>query len=205
MVVVDAELSPLADKLGRHLGRVRQRIRSRGLRGALHFEAVFIGARSEHHRIVALHFLEALDQIRGKRGVGGAQMRRRVVVIDRRGQVIFHSEIFKYARFASVRICLSGSPVFRARSRQSSYSGANEPSSEILIRTLPCGVSTFVTLRLFTRRSAEEIRNPSVDVSSKITWASVSRSSGRAITRSRVPGRLFFISTDVNVTSSAPV
>ena len=92
MVVVDAELGPLADELGRHLGGVRQRVDAGGLRGALHFQAVFVGAGGKDHRIVAFHFLEALNQVRDKRGVSGAQMRRGVDVIDGSGQVIFHRE-----------------------------------------------------------------------------------------------------------------
>ncbi len=95
MVVIDAELGPLADELGRHLRCVRQRVHARGLRGALHFQAVLVGAGGEHHRIVAFHFLEALDQVRDERGVGGAQMRRRVDVIDGSGEVIFHREFFR--------------------------------------------------------------------------------------------------------------
>ncbi len=141
MVVIDAELCPLADELGRHLGGVRQRVNARGLRGALHLEAVFVGAGGQNHGIVAFHFLEALDQIGGECGVGGAQMRRRVDVIDGSGQVIFHREFLRYARFASARICLSGTPDSRASLRQSSYSGANDPFSAIFIRTVPCGVA----------------------------------------------------------------
>src|SRR5665213_530714 len=193
MVVIDTELGPLADELGRHLGGVRQRVDARGRRGALHFEAVLIRSRGQDHRIVALHFLEALDQVRGKRGVSGAQMRRRVDVVDGSGQVIFHREFFKYARFASAKICLSGTPDSRASLRQSSYSGANDPFSAIFIRTVPCGVETSTECRALTRRSAELNRSPSVDVSSKIRRARFSRSSGRAITLSSVPGRLFFI------------
>src|SRR5271166_5800755 len=106
---------------------------------------MFIRPRGQNHRIVALHFLVALDQVGDESRIGRPDMGRGVDVIDGRGQVVFHREFFKYARFASARISLSGTPDSRAK----------EPSSEILTRTFPCGVSTSTTRRALTRLSAE--------------------------------------------------
>ena len=138
MVVVDAEPFPLAFEFRGHLQGVFFGAEISGLRGALDVAAVFIGAGGEDDRIEALHLLIALHQVGNERGIGGTNVRRRVDVVDRCGQVVFHRMVFRYARFASARISLSGTPVSRAILRQSSYSGANDPLSAILIRTFPC-------------------------------------------------------------------
>ena len=136
--VVDAqtEVAPLSLKLlGDGLRELLWRL-PRCVRGALHFLTVLVGSRRQHHRVVALHALEALDHIGGDGGIGVADVRGCVDVVDGCGQVVFHRWFFEYAKFASAMMSLRAMPVERASVRQSSYSGAKD-RSETFIRTLP--------------------------------------------------------------------
>jgi hypothetical protein len=47
--------------------------------------------------MIALHAFEALDQVGHDGGVGVADMRRGVHVIDGSGEVVFHRDWFMYA------------------------------------------------------------------------------------------------------------
>ena len=69
----------------------------------------------EHHRVEALHALEARDGFGGHGGVSVADMRRGIHVIERSGEVVFHRELFRYAKLASAIICFSGDAGSRER------------------------------------------------------------------------------------------
>ena len=93
---VDAEAQdfPLALEFGGNdVGEFLRRFAG-GCGGALDLLAVLIGAGGEHN-VVTLHALPALNGIGGDGGVGVADVRRGVHVIDRSGEVIFHFLTFK--------------------------------------------------------------------------------------------------------------
>src|SRR5215831_2258964 len=188
----------LRDKVAELLWRLAY---SRG--GAFDLLPMFIRTCSEH-RIKTLHSLEAFDRVGSNSGIRMAEMRSGVHVVDRSGEVVFHSFFFKYASAAAASTWGSGVPVRCAMARQSSYSGINAAEPETFPRTAPHGVSTSIIMRSCTRRSAAYTRKPRVDVSANTICASFSWSSGLAMTRSSVPGRFFFIWMGERETSSAP-
>src|SRR5260370_22451197 len=126
MVVFEAEFVPLLAKFRRHGPSELYGLLACGLGGALHFLTVLVGSGRQHHRIVSLHALEAFDHIGRDCGIGVTDMRGCVDVINGCGQVVFHLEFFKYAKYASAIMSFRAAPVARASARQSSYSGANE-------------------------------------------------------------------------------
>ena len=78
------------DDVAEFLGRL-----AGALGGALHIDAVLVAAGGEH-RMVALHGLKPLNEIRHDGGVGVANVRRGIDVVDRSGEVIFgHLEFFR--------------------------------------------------------------------------------------------------------------
>ncbi len=88
-IVLKAQRVPLTPELGGDgVGELFRRL-ARGLRGALHLLAVLVRAGGEEH-IVAQHPPEPLDGVGGERGVGVADVRRRIDVVKRRREVVFH-------------------------------------------------------------------------------------------------------------------
>ena len=92
--MLEAENPPLLGKFaGNDVGKLLRRFAGRG-GGALDLLPVLIGAGGEHY-VVALHALPALDGVGGDGGVGVADVRRGVHVIDRCREVIFHFLTFE--------------------------------------------------------------------------------------------------------------
>ena len=112
------------------------------------------------------------------------------------------------ARSTSATTSRRARPVRTAIFLQSSYSGECwiDPSTPRirLTRAGPSFVFRRTTSRSSLRRSHSEIRTPIAVDSAKTIRASTSRSTGRASTRSRKPGRFFFICRCESDTSSAP-
>jgi hypothetical protein len=90
----DVQLLPLRAELRRdHVGELLGRFAG-SLRGAFHLLAVLIRA-GEHHGVVALHALETRDGFSGHGGVSVADVGRRIHVIQRGGQIVFHFDWFR--------------------------------------------------------------------------------------------------------------
>ena len=101
--VADAELVPQAAKNGRVAVHQLARRDAELGGGASDIFAVLVGAGEERH-VVALHALEARDGIGHQRGVGRADVRPRVGVVNRRGQIVFRTRInVTQGRSATVR------------------------------------------------------------------------------------------------------
>jgi len=96
MIHLEAQQLPLSfefagDGIAEFLGRL-----AGALGGALHIDAMLVGAGGQHG-LVTLHALEALHQVGHDGGVGVADMRRGIHVVDGCGEVVFHFDWLKYA------------------------------------------------------------------------------------------------------------
>ena len=123
VIDLEAERLPLVfelagDDVAEFLGRF-----AGALGGALHIDAVLVGAGGEHG-FVSLHALEAPDHVGHDGGVGMADVGRGIDVVDGSSEVVFHLVWFRYAKLASAMMCLRATPLASASLRQSSYSGA---------------------------------------------------------------------------------
>ena len=87
LVILDSEPFPQAAKLRAQLVAVLFRRDTALARDALNVLAMLVIA-GEQKRVIALHSFEAPDGVGHQRRVGVAQVRRRVHVIERRGQIV---------------------------------------------------------------------------------------------------------------------
>jgi hypothetical protein len=94
VVVIDAQLFPEAGEFRDHSGAVFVGTEVSGLGGLLHVAAMFVGAGGQHNRIKAFHFLEALHQVGNEGGVGGANVRRGIDVVNGCREVVFRHRMF---------------------------------------------------------------------------------------------------------------
>ena len=93
-VEFNAEGPPLIpEQLGDRIGILLRR-HPGGLGGALDVLAVLVGA-GEQEGVVALHLLIAPDRVGHHRAVGVPEMRRRIDVIKRSGQVKFRHDVLR--------------------------------------------------------------------------------------------------------------
>src|SRR6185312_5532903 len=87
-VIRDSKRLPLPHKFVRDRGRVFFRAFADGPCGAFHILAMFVSSGRKNYGAVSLLDLETLDQVRGKRAVCRADVRRGVHIVDRSREIV---------------------------------------------------------------------------------------------------------------------
>src|SRR5262249_38745789 len=109
----DAQLVPVHAELGGHHGREIIRCKTDLGGGTLDINSV-LARPGGQPAIVSLHPPEPPDGVASDGRVGVSDMRRAVGVVDRSGEIVFHSACFQYARWTSASPCFNGLPASAA-------------------------------------------------------------------------------------------
>src|SRR5689334_6886605 len=104
MVILETESVPLLAEFGCNGGGEFFRRFAGGLCGTLYLLPVFVCPGSEQYGLKTLHTFAALDDVGCNGGVRVADVWRRIDVIDGCGEIVFHRELFRYAKLASAII-----------------------------------------------------------------------------------------------------